>query len=282
MQPLIEAGFVYIAKPPLYRLTRGQKHRYIERESELEDILLGDKFEKLEIVDHDGKTFKLTEARWKRFTRLLNQYEGWAAALRAAHGHGVVTFMQQARMLEEQITDLPTLLRHVAAHESNGDGDTYKLSLVEERPTEVVVRTHEAKTGHATTHHLRHSALEANEYRRLANVHHDLVELIGTPAFTIRLGETATEANTFEDLHDSILAIAQKGIEYYRFKGLGEMDPDELRETTMDPATRTLARVTMEDAASADLVFSMLMGDQVEPRRVFIEENARLVTNLDV
>ncbi|MGH2908974.1 MAG: DNA gyrase subunit B, partial [Solirubrobacteraceae bacterium] len=104
MQPLIEAGFVYIAKPPLYRLTRGQKHRYIERESELEDILLGDKFEKLEIVDHDGKSFKLTEARWKRFTRLLNQYEGWAAALRAAHGHGVVTFMQQARMLEEQIT----------------------------------------------------------------------------------------------------------------------------------------------------------------------------------
>ncbi len=282
MQPLIEAGFVYIAKPPLYRLTRGQKHRYIERESELEDILLGDKFEKLEIVDHDGKSFKLTEARWKRFTRLLNQYEGWAAALRAAHGHGVVTFMQQARMLEEQITDLPTLLRHVASHESNGDGDTYKLSLVEERPTELVVRTHEAKTGHATTHHLRHSALEAGEYRRLAGVHRDLVELIGTPAFTIQLGENATEANTFEDLHDSILAIAQKGIEYYRFKGLGEMDPDELRETTMDPATRTLARVTMEDAASADLVFSMLMGDQVEPRRVFIEENARLVTNLDV
>jgi DNA gyrase subunit B len=282
MQPLIEAGFVYIAKPPLYRLTRGQKHRYIERESELEDILLGDKFAKLEIIDHHGKSSKLTEARWKRFTRLLNQYEGWAAALRAAHGHGVVTFMQQARMLEEQITDLPTLLRYIAAHESNGDGDTYKLSLVEERPTELVVRTHEAKTGHATTHHLRHSALEANEYRRLAGVHHDLVELLGTPTFTIHLGESRTEANTFEDLHDSILAIAQKGIEYYRFKGLGEMDPDELRETTMDPATRTLARVTMEDAASADLVFSMLMGDQVEPRRAFIEENARLVTNLDV
>jgi DNA gyrase subunit B len=282
MQPLIEAGFVYIAKPPLYRLTRGQKHRYIERESELEDILLGDKFEKLEIRDHTGQLFKLTEARWKRFTRLLNQYEGWASALRAAHGHGVVSFMQQARMLEEQITDLPTLLRYIASHESNGAGDAYKLSLVEERPTELVVRTHEAKTGLATTHYLRHSALEANEYRRLAGVHHDLVELLGTPAFTIHLGENVTEANTFVELHDSILAIAQRGIEYYRFKGLGEMDPEELRETTMDPATRTLARVTMEDAASADLVFSMLMGDQVEPRRQFIEENARLVTNLDV
>jgi DNA gyrase subunit B len=282
MQPLIEAGYVYIAKPPLYRLTRGQKHRYIERESELEDILLGDKFEKLEVRDHAGTAFKLTEARWKRFTRLLNQYEGWASALRAAHGHGVVSFMQQARMLEEQITDVPTLLRHIASHESNGAGETYKLSLVEERPTELVVRTHEAKTGLATTHHVRHSALEANEYRRLASVHHDLVELIGTPGFTIHLGDNVTDANTFQELHDSVLALAQKGIEYYRFKGLGEMDPDELRETTMDPSTRTLARVTMEDAASADLVFSMLMGDQVEPRRAFIEENARLVTNLDV
>ncbi len=105
MQPLIEAGYVYIAKPPLYRLTRGQKHRYIERESELEDILLGDKFEKLEITDQEGKSFKLTDARWKRFTRLLRQYEGWASALRATHGQSVVSFMQQARLLEEQITD---------------------------------------------------------------------------------------------------------------------------------------------------------------------------------
>ena len=294
MQPLIEAGFVYIAKPPLYRITRGQKHRYIERETELEDILLGDKFDKLEIHDRDDGTFKLTEARWKRFTRLLKQYDGWASALRAAHGHGVVSFMQQARMLENQITDLPALLRHVAESESgngDGNGDTpfgargghaYKMTLIEERPDELVVRTHEARTGLATTHHLRHSALEANEYRRLADVHRDLVALTGTPPFTIRLGDSSTAAGTFEDLHDAILAIAQKGIDYYRFKGLGEMDSEELRETTMDPSTRTLVQVTMEDAASADLVFSMLMGDQVEPRRVFIEENARLVTNLDV
>jgi DNA gyrase subunit B len=278
MQPLIEAGYVYIAKPPLYRLTRGQKHRYIERESELEDILLGDKFDKLEISDHNGKAFRLTEARWKRLTRLLKQYEGWASALRAAHGHGVVSFMQQARMLEEQIIDIPTLLRHVAASESNGDGRPYKLTLVEEGPDELVVRTIEAKTGLATTHHVRHSALEANEYHRLADVHRDLDNLTGTPPFKVALGDTVQEASSFEELHDVVLAIAQKGIDYYRFKGLGEMDAEELRETTMDPETRTLVQVTMEDAASADLVFSMLMGDQVEPRRAFIEENARLAT----
>ena len=126
------------------------------------------------------------------------------------------------------------------------------------------------------------AALDATEYQRLADVHRDLDSLTGTPPFTVRLGETASDADSFEDLHDKVLAIAQKGIEYYRFKGLGEMDAEELRETTMDPETRTLVQVTMEDAASADLVFSMLMGDQVEPRRAFIEENARLVTNLDI
>ncbi|MGI8505379.1 MAG: toprim domain-containing protein, partial [Solirubrobacteraceae bacterium] len=283
MQPLIEAGYVYIAKPPLYRLTRGQKHRYIERESDLEDILLGDKFDKLAVYDRYNKLFKLTDARWKRFSRLLKQYEGWASALRATHGHGVVSFMQQARLLEEQITDVAGLLEHVAGHgNGDGDGEAYELALVDELPEEIVVRTIEAKTGLAQTHHVLRSALDANEYRRLADVHRDLAELVGTPPFTIRLGDDAREAPTFEDLHDTVLDVAQKGIPFYRFKGLGEMDAEELRETTMDPGSRTLVQVTMEDAASADLVFSMLMGDQVEPRRAFIEENARLVTNLDV
>jgi DNA gyrase subunit B len=282
MQPLIEAGYVYIAKPPLYRLTRGQKHRYIERETELEEILLGDKFEKIGVSDGTGKAFKLTEARWKRFTRLLKQYDGWASALRAAHGQSVVSFMQQARLLEEQVVNSEGLVRHVSKHESNGDGDAHKLQLIDETPEEIVVRTIEDKTGLAATHHVRRAALDANEYRHLADVHRDLAALTGEPPFTVRLGETSSDAATFEELRDQVLAIAQKGIDYYRFKGLGEMDADELRETTMDPETRTLVQVTMEDAASADLVFSMLMGDQVEPRRAFIEENARLVSNLDV
>ncbi|HWD66179.1 MAG TPA: DNA topoisomerase (ATP-hydrolyzing) subunit B [Solirubrobacteraceae bacterium] len=280
MQPLIEAGYVYIAKPPLYRLTRGQKHRYLERESDLEEILLGDKFEKLQIFDRYNKPFKLTDARWKRFSRLLKQYEGWAAALRAAHGHGVVAFIEQARLLDENVTDIDGLLRLLARE--GDESDPFSCELVRETETEIVVRTIERRSGLATTHHVRRSALEANEYQRLASVHKDLVELAGSPAFTVRLAENTSEAHSFSDLHEAVLEVAQKGVQYYRFKGLGEMDPDELRETTMDPASRTLVRVTMEDAASADLVFSMLMGDQVEPRRAFIEDNARLVTNLDV
>ncbi len=280
MQPLIEAGYVYIAKPPLYALRQGRKHRYIERESELEDILLGDKFEKIEVFDRFNKQFKLTEARWKRFSRLLKQYEGWASALQAAHGHGIVSFLQEGRLLEEQITDVDGLLRHVRKDSQNGA--PYKTEVLSEDPIEIVVRTIEAKTGLASTHRVRRAALEANEYQHLAEVHAELEALVGSAPFTVRLGDQRSEAANFEDLRATILAVAQKGVDYVRFKGLGEMDADELRDTTMDPASRTLVQVTMEDAASADQVFSMLMGDQVEPRRAFIEENARLVTNLDV
>ena len=169
MQPLIEAGYVYIAKPPLYRLTRGQKHRYLERESELEEILLGDKFEKLEIYDRYNKPFKLTEARWKRFSRLLKQYEGWASALRASHGHGVVELMQQARLLEEQITDADQLVRHITQDGQNGDN--YVITLISQDEHELAIRTVEAKTGLARTHRVQRSTLDAGEYHRLADVH---------------------------------------------------------------------------------------------------------------
>ena len=96
MQELIEAGYVYIAKPPLYKLKQGSNERYIEKESELEEVLLADKFEKFEILDRDGNEFKLTEARWQRYTRLLKQYEGWASALRAEHGHDAVRFLEES------------------------------------------------------------------------------------------------------------------------------------------------------------------------------------------
>jgi DNA gyrase subunit B len=280
MQPLIEAGYVYIAKPPLYRLSKGSKHRYLERESELEDILLGDKFERIEVFDRFNKQFKLTEARWKRFSRLLKQYEGWASALRATHGQMVVHFLQEARLLEEGITDSAGLLKHIT--KADEDGDAYNAELISETPEEIVVRTVEVSTGLASTHHVRRGVLDATEYHRLTEVHAEIAEIAGTPPFQVKLGEQTSTAHSFEELRGTILEVAQKGVDYVRFKGLGEMDPEELRETTMDPATRTLVQVTVEDAAAADRVFSMLMGDQVEPRRVFIEENARLVSNLDV
>ncbi len=281
MQELIEAGYVYIAKPPLYRMKAGKTERYIEKESELEEILLSDKLEKFEIRDRSGNVqSRLTEARWKTYSRLLKQYAGWASALRAMARHDFVDFLEEAGILEEAVTDeakLIELLRRPAL-----DGAPYTTELLSEDPLELVVRSVEARTGHARVRHVRRALLQANEYRQLIRVYEQLVRTVGTPPFDVRLGEHSAEATTFEQLRQVVMDLAGRGVRINRFKGLGEMNPEQLRETTMDPATRTLARVTMEDATAADRVFSMLMGDQVEPRRDFIEENARLVTNLDV
>jgi DNA gyrase subunit B len=143
------------------------------------------------------------------------------------------------------------------------------------------VRSVERNTNLSRTHRLRRSMFEANEYRQLARVHAELIKLAGTPPFTVRLGDESDEALSFEELRRKVMAVAAKGVKLQRFKGLGEMNADQLRETTMDPETRTLAQVTMDDAAVADRLFTMLMGDKVEPRREFIEENARVAT-LDV
>ena len=108
MQELIEAGYVYIAKPPLYKLTQGKRERYIEKDSELEEQLLGDKLERFEVADHEGSQFKLTDTRWQRYTRLLKQYEGWASALRADHGNEVVPFLEESQILDHQVTHAST------------------------------------------------------------------------------------------------------------------------------------------------------------------------------
>ena len=103
MQELIEAGYVYIAKPPLYKLKQGSRERYIEKDSELEEILLADKWEKIDVFDRHGTQFKLTETRWQRFSRLLKQYEGWSLTLRGRYGHDVVQFLEESSLLGEQV-----------------------------------------------------------------------------------------------------------------------------------------------------------------------------------
>ena len=105
---------------------------------------------------------------------------------------------------------------------------------------------------------------------------------MGAPPFTIALGKKQASADTYETLRARAIDLAKEGIQVSRFKGLGEMDAEELAATTMDPAKRLLVRVDVEDAATADLIFSTLMGDQVEPRRLFIEQNAKDVKFLDV
>jgi DNA gyrase subunit B len=280
MPQLIDEGYVYIAKPPLYKVKHGRSERYVEKESELEDILLGDKLEKITVRDSAAKEVNLTETRWQRFGRLLKQYEGWSTTLRADLGHELLDFLEESSILDEQVQ---TAEQAIALFERDGaDAELYDTQLVDAGEELIVVKAIERKTGMARTHRIPRALFETHPYRQFIRVHGELIERAGQAPFVVQLGEHTEEANSFEGLRDAVLDLARRGVTVQRFKGLGEMNADQLGETTMNPATRTLAKVNVEDAAAASELFSMLMGDQVEPRREFIEENARLVSNLDV
>jgi DNA gyrase subunit B len=281
MQGIIEAGHVYIAKPPLYKLKAGSREQYIDKELELEEVLLRDKLEKVELSDRTAGSFKLTQQRWQRFTRLLKGYEGWAAALRAEPGHAVITVLEESDILDQGLTDVERVVKQL--EKKSPKGEPYDTELLSQNGDEALkVLVIERKTGLATTHTMSRDLFSSHEYRQLARVHGELLKLVGTPPFQLKLDKGVEEALSFEELRKKVLELAKHGIQLQRFKGLGEMNADQLRVTTMDPATRTLQQVAIDDASAADQLFSMLMGDQVEPRRAFIERHARDVQFLDV
>ena len=273
MPQLIDAGYVYIAKPPLYKIKDGKQEVYIEKEAELEEVLLRDKLEKLEIRDREGKQFKLTHSRWQKYGRLLKQYEGWASALRAEWGHETINFLEESQILDDGLTKPEQVVKLVKGKDPSGE--PYETELVDEDPMELVVRVVERKTGSAGTYRLRKEMFSTNEYKGLVRVHGELESLAGTPPFEIALGDRREAALSFEELRRKVLETARHKVPLQRFKGLGEMNADQLFETTMDPEKRTLQVVTIDDASAADQIFSMLMGDRVEPRREFIETYAR-------
>jgi len=280
MPDLIEYGYVYLAKAPLYKLKAGSQELYIEKESELEEFLLRDKLEKMEVFDREAAQFKLTHARWQKYVRLLKQYEGWASSLRAEYGHDTITFLEESQILDEGVTDAGGIV--ALLNKPTPEVEPHETELKEEEEDALVVRAVERKTGSATTYQLSREMLAAQDYRSFVGVHTQLKELAGTPPFRVKLGKKEDRALSFEDLRRAVLDVAKEGVHLQRFKGLGEMNPDQLFDTTMDASKRTLQRVTIDDASAADQIFSMLMGDKVEPRREFIETHAREVTNLDV
>ena len=153
MQGLIEAGYVYIAKPPLYRLKAGSKEQYIEKESELEEVLLRDKLDRIEVFDRAAPPFKLTQQRWQRLTRLVKEYEGWASALRAEHGHEVITFLEESEVLDQGLTDADKVVAQLKKKAPEGEPyDTEVLS--QNGDGSIRVKVIERKSGLATTHAL--------------------------------------------------------------------------------------------------------------------------------
>jgi DNA gyrase subunit B len=154
--------------------------------------------------------------------------------------------------------------------------------VIEAKDDAVRVKVIERETSAAEHVVLPVALLSSPVYAGLRKSYARLQETMGAPPFTVVSGKKHASAQTYEDLRARALGLAKEGIQVSRFKGLGEMDAEELATTTMDPARRLLVRVTVDDAAAADAIFSMLMGDQVEPRREFIEQNAKDVKFLDV
>jgi DNA gyrase subunit B len=280
MPDLIDAGYVYIAKPPLYRVKNGNQEIYVEKEAELEHYLLRDRIEQFELRDAGGKARKLSASRWQRFNRRLKEHEGWAASLQADYGHDLVTFLAESQILDAGAATMAGVRKLLEAQDPAEE--PFVTELQEASAEQLVVKATHRRSGLARTHRLPAAMFKSNDYRKLVEVHGELLKQVGRPPFEVALGDRRRDAVSFTELRRAVLELARHGVTLQRFKGLGEMNADQLRETTMDPSSRTLQRVTIEDAAAAERIFSELMGEKVEPRKAFIERHAKEVRFLDV
>ena len=158
---------------------------------------------------------------------------GLGLALRAEYGHDMITFLEESQILDQEVRTADALVELVKAEDPESEPHT--TELISEDPVEILVKAVERKTGLALTHRLRRTMFDSQEYQQFLRVHSELVAVAGTPPFEVRLGDTSEEALSFEELRRCVLQVAQKGAKLQRFKGLGEMNAEQLRETTMDP-----------------------------------------------
>jgi DNA gyrase subunit B len=277
MPELIERGHVYIAVPPLYKVKLGSQEIYFEKDAQLEELLVRERFGDIGVTDRAGQQAKLTEAKWNRFVKLLPQYEGQVAKLRDDFGPAA-DFLIAHRLIETDATTASAAEQAIEGMPSDG----HALAVLERDGEDVRVRVTETETSAAHLVSVPPALLASPVYERLRGTYARLVEMVGAPPFELKYGKKTETAFTFSELRHVAVDLAKEGLQLSRFKGLGEMNADQLFDTTMDPEQRTLQRVTIDDASAADQIFSMLMGDVVEPRRKFIEDHAREVTNLDV
>jgi DNA gyrase subunit B len=278
MPELFERGHVYIAVPPLYKVKIGNQEFYFEKDAQLEELLVRERVGQLEIRPRTGEPVRMTESRWSKFMNALEKFEGWLQRLRADFGSPAADFMVTHRLVETDTPTLDALGKVIEAGAENG----YTLSLAGRQDGAVSVHVVENETSAAQVVAVPGDLLSSPVYDKVRASYARLVELVGPPPFTVAAGKKERGPETFGSLRADLLDAAKEGVQLSRFKGLGEMNHDQLWETTMDPQRRLLVRVDVEDASAADRLFSTLMGDQVEPRRAFIETNAKDVRFLDV
>jgi DNA gyrase subunit B len=277
MSELFDRGHIYIAIPPLYRIKLDSREFYFEKDAQLEELLVRERIGGLEIRDRTGEELKLSEGRWKKLAGGLRSLDGLVARLRADFGTPAADFVVAHRLIEVPDEAAQDFARAIKAVGENG----YEIQIESSDAEGHQIKVIEKETGAAQRLIVPQQLLYSQTYRDARRVYAKLAGL-GLPPFKLAQGRKTRIAETFDTLRSEALELAKEGVQLSRFKGLGEMNPEQLWETTMDPERRLLVRVDVDDASTADRVFSMLMGDQVEPRREFIEQNAKDVRFLDV
>ena len=287
MRELVERGHIFIAQPPLYKIAKGKQHQYLKDDEALNQYLTQSALENASIfVNPDAPGIS-----GSGLEELVAQYRGVSATidrLSRLYSSEVLWEMVYGESLTvEQMQDEPAVtaftqqlserLQTVAAK-----GSLYSVVVRKDQERQLyfpVVKLLAHGVESETEYH--HEFFSSGEYRSLIALGEVINTLIEEEGYFQR-GEKVLQTQRFADGLDWLMAEARKGYSIQRYKGLGEMNPEQLWETTMDPEVRRMLKVTIEDAIAADQIFTTLMGDQVEPRREFIEENALSVANLDI
>lgn len=282
MPLIVEKGYLYIAQPPLFKIKKGQKESYLKNEHDLSEYLLTSGLDGIKVLTPGGEIPRSQLiAGLKATTRYVKAVDRHSKRIHPEILKRIVGLqltrvdLESARDFEGKLKQIKEEVRSLDIHLN------FEIGFDPERKvnfSSLVTVIH----GNRRESALNLALIESPEYEELKKLEQALGGL-GKGPFEVWTDERKrATVQTPEDLLKNVLEASKSGMSVQRYKGLGEMNPEQLWETTMDPARRTLLRVTVQDAVDADSVFSVLMGDQVEPRRQFIEENALRVRNLDV
>jgi DNA gyrase subunit B len=273
MKEIIERGYLYIASPPLYKVKKGKTEKYIQNEEELEEFLLNQGLEGIEIPGLKSHRYNEIFSNLIKFDKIKSKFlkRGFSAALvRALAVHSdldINKFSDKSYVekLLEYLKEKEALNGYEVLIDYNTEFERYFLNLKKD----------------ANIIKINTDTINSPEFRELKRLGIYLKEL-GSFPFELKIGDENLFFESVSELVEFIENRGKKGVYIQRYKGLGEMNPEQLWETTVNPETRTLYRVNIEDAEEADNLFTVLMGDMVGPRRDFIEANALNVKNLDI
>jgi len=279
MREVIDRGYLFIAQPPLFKVAQGKKDSYIKDEGELSRFLLNRVSENIEVTPQAGLSLK-----GDPLVNMLQRMEEYRSHAQKLQSRGIPREAVDVLFAEgfhdrSALGDPERLASLVKALEAKGF-EHVRLMTDEETETPTV-RFTVGGNGTGKKVVVNSELLSTYEYRQMSKSF-ELLSGFGLPPYTLKHNDASDVIVTIDDLIDRVYDLAKKGLAISRYKGLGEMNPEQLWETTMDPERRRLLQVKIEDGVGAEELFTVLMGDQVEPRRVFIQDNALEVKNLDI